>query len=144
MNQQTHGVTVVSLVSAHGRLSIHCNFGPHGRLPGTLFPYEAATLTPWNESMWDYRSVLGKHPWALKHTLRFWPAWALTRDIISIRLYRSCYIDPLKWEVHVHGMGTYPGVGACWGYYGNWIPELSRAIMSDLLWLQHAQALPPF
>ena len=44
----------------------------------------------------DYRSVLGKRPWALKHTSRFWPAWALTRDILSIRLYRSCYIDPLK------------------------------------------------
>ena len=43
-----------------------------------------------------YRSVPGKRPWALKHTSRFWPAWALTRDI-SIRLYRSCYIDPLKW-----------------------------------------------
>ena len=43
-----------------------------------------------------YRSVPGKHPWALKHTSRFWPAWVLTRDIISICLYRSCYIDPLK------------------------------------------------
>ena len=44
-----------------------------------------------------YHSVLGKRPWALKYTLRFWPAWVLTWDIISIRLYRSCYIDPLKW-----------------------------------------------
>ena len=25
---------VVSRVSAHGRLNITCNFGPHGRLPG--------------------------------------------------------------------------------------------------------------
>ena len=44
----------------------------------------------------QYHSVPDKCPWALKHTSRFWPAWALTRDIISIRLYRSCYIDPLK------------------------------------------------
>ena len=43
--------TVVSQVSAHGRLNIHCDFGPDGCLPGI---------------------------------------------IISIRLYRSCYIDPLK------------------------------------------------
>ena len=32
-----------------------------------------------------------------KHTSQFWPAWALTWDITSIYLYRSCYIDPLKW-----------------------------------------------
>ena len=36
-----------------------------------------------------YRSVLGKCPWALKHKsqLNFWPAWALTRDIISIFIF---------------------------------------------------------
>ena len=45
----------------------------------------------------NYCSVLGKRPWALKHTSQFWPAWVLTQDIISIHLYRSCYIDPLKW-----------------------------------------------
>ena len=33
-----------------------------------------------------YRSVPGKRPWVLKHTSRFCPAWALTWDIISIRL----------------------------------------------------------
>ena len=45
----------------------------------------------------NYRSVLGKCPWALKHNSRFWPAWALSIwDINSIHLYRSCYIDPLK------------------------------------------------
>ena len=44
-----------------------------------------------------YRSVLGKRPWALKHNSQFCPTWALTRDQNSIRLYRSCYIDPLKW-----------------------------------------------
>ena len=43
-----------------------------------------------------YRSVLGKRPWALKHNLHFWPAWALTRDINSICLYGSCNSDPLK------------------------------------------------
>ena len=43
-----------------------------------------------------YCSVLGKRPWALKHKWQFWPAWALTRDITSMRLYRSCYIDPMK------------------------------------------------
>ena len=43
-----------------------------------------------------YHSVPGKCPRALKHNSRYWPAWALTRDINSIRLYRSCYIDPLK------------------------------------------------
>ena len=46
-----------------------------------------------------YRSVTGKRLWALKHNSRFWPAWALTRDIISICLYRSCYIDPLKYYI---------------------------------------------
>ena len=45
---------------------------------------------------YTYRSVPGKHPWALKHNSLFWPAWTLTRDIFSIRLYRSCYIDCLK------------------------------------------------
>ena len=45
---------------------------------------------------YNYCSVPGKRPWALKHTLLFWPAWALTRDKNSIRLYRSCYIDSLK------------------------------------------------
>ena len=44
----------------------------------------------------NYRSVPGKRPWALKHNSRFWPSRALTWDITSIRLYRSCYIDPLK------------------------------------------------
>ena len=43
-----------------------------------------------------YCSVPGKCP-ALKHNSRFWPAWALTRDQNSMHLYRSCYIDPLKW-----------------------------------------------
>ena len=43
-----------------------------------------------------YRSVPGKCPWALKHNLQFWPAWALTRDINSICLYGSCNSDPLK------------------------------------------------
>ena len=44
----------------------------------------------------NYRSVLGKCPWALKHNSQFWPAWALTRDINSICLYGSCNSDPLK------------------------------------------------
>ena len=43
-----------------------------------------------------YRSVPGKHPWALKHNSRFWTAWALTRDQTSICLYRSCYSGPFK------------------------------------------------
>ena len=43
-----------------------------------------------------YCSVPGKRPWALKRNSRFWPAWALTQDQNPIRLYRSCYIDPLK------------------------------------------------
>jgi hypothetical protein len=45
---------------------------------------------------YHYRSVTGKRPWALKHYSRFWPAWALTWDQNPIRLYRSCYSDPLK------------------------------------------------
>ena len=32
-----------------------------------------------------YRSVLGKHPWVLKHNSRYWPAWALTWDQNPIR-----------------------------------------------------------
>ena len=43
-----------------------------------------------------YRSVPGKCPWGLEYTSQFWPVWALTRDIISIRLYISCYTDPLE------------------------------------------------
>ena len=46
--------------------------------------------------MYVYRSVPGKRPWALKHNLRFWTAWALTQDQNSICLYRSCYSGPLK------------------------------------------------
>ena len=42
-----------------------------------------------------YHSVPGKHP----HTSQCWPAWALTWDRIFIRLYRSCYIDLLKWGI---------------------------------------------
>ena len=53
-------------------------------------------------------AYIAKHFWAFAHTVHvvswvsaqhtslFWPAWALTQDRISIRLYRSCYIDPLK------------------------------------------------
>ena len=40
-------------------------------------------------------SVLGKCPWALKHALRFGLHGRLP-GTISIHLYRSCYIDPLK------------------------------------------------
>ena len=42
-------------------------------------------------------NLLGKCPWALKHNSRFWPAWALTQNQNSTCLYRTCYIDPLKW-----------------------------------------------
>ena len=41
--------TIVSRVSAQGRLNITRDFGPHGCLPGFKIPYvciEAATLTP--------------------------------------------------------------------------------------------------
>jgi hypothetical protein len=48
-----YGVNRVGWVSAHGRLNITRNFGPHGCLPGIYMymylPYvyiEAATLTP--------------------------------------------------------------------------------------------------
>jgi hypothetical protein len=44
--------------------------------------------------MYIYRNVPGKRPWALKHNLQSWPR----RYISSIHLYRSCYINPLKWE----------------------------------------------
>ena len=60
-----------------------------------------------------YLSVPGKRPWALKHNLRFWPAWALTRDINSVCLYGSCNSDPLE----IQYMGAYLGVGACPGHY---------------------------
>ena len=45
-----------------------------------------------------YRSVPGKCSWALNITRDFWPAWALTWDQNSIRLYKSCYYNsgPLK------------------------------------------------
>ena len=42
----TH-ITVVSRVSAHGRLSITSDFGPYGYLPGIKIPYvciETATV----------------------------------------------------------------------------------------------------
>ena len=45
------GDTVVSRVSAHGRLNIIHDFGPHGCLPGIKIPYvciEAATVAPCN------------------------------------------------------------------------------------------------
>ena len=48
------------------------------------------------DCIYTYRSVPGKRPWALKHNLRFWPAWVLTWDINSICLYGSCNSDPLK------------------------------------------------
>ena len=40
-----------SRVSAHGRLSITHDFGPHGRLPGIKIPHvciETAIVAPWN------------------------------------------------------------------------------------------------
>ena len=58
--------------------------------------------------IFTYRSVLGKRPWAVNHKPWFWlVSWTrplppqcwmycITWDITSIRLYRSCYIDPLK------------------------------------------------
>ena len=41
-------LTVVSWVSAHGRLNIPRDFGPHGRLPGIkmIRCIEAATVAP--------------------------------------------------------------------------------------------------
>jgi hypothetical protein len=49
--------------------------------------------------MWlhTYRSVPGKCPWALKHNSQFWTTWAVTWDITSTCLYKSCYINPLKY-----------------------------------------------
>ena len=41
--------TVVSRLSAHGRLNITCDFGLDGHLPGIKIPYvciEAATVAP--------------------------------------------------------------------------------------------------
>ena len=42
--------TIEFWVSAHGRLNITSDFGPHGHLPGIKIPYyvciEAAILTP--------------------------------------------------------------------------------------------------
>ena len=43
-----------------------------------------------------YSSVPGKCSWALNIPRDFWPAWALTWDQNSIRLYTSCYSGPLK------------------------------------------------
>ena len=48
-------------------------------------------------------SVLGKCPWALKHTSQFWPVWALTRDQNSVHLYRAATVAPV---VHAYLPGT--------------------------------------
>ena len=36
---------------------------------------------------YTYHGVPGKCPWALKHILQFWAAWALTQDQNSICMY---------------------------------------------------------
>ena len=46
-------------------------------------------------------SQVSAHAWVLKHNSRFWPARMLTRDILSIRLYRGCYIGPFKYGTWV-------------------------------------------
>ena len=79
-----------SLVTLQARTSQYQNsFSPAKLVPGT--PYPRALCLPQ-----QYHSVPGKRPWALKHNSRFWPTWALTRDINSICLYGSCNSDPLK------------------------------------------------
>ena len=47
-----------------------------------------------------YHSVLGKHPWALKHNSQFWPTWALIQDQTSTRT------GPLEMWTGTY-MGTY-------------------------------------
>ena len=44
--------------------------------------------------LWRYTVV--SRVSTVKHSLWFWSAWALTCDINSICLYKSCYIGPLK------------------------------------------------
>ena len=56
----------------------------------------ANTVVDTTCSVYEYHSVPGKRPWALKHNSQFWSARALTWDQNSIRLYRSCYRGPLK------------------------------------------------
>ena len=53
-----------------------------------------------------YHTLPGKHPRPLKHNSRFLAAWALTWDINYIHLYRSCYIDPMKWSTWVLARDT--------------------------------------
>ena len=89
-----------------------------------------------------YHSVPGKCPWVLQHNSRFWPVWALTWDIISIHLYGSCYLYPLKfgtwvltwewalaWDTTVIGKnGEHPGTVMI--FMKKVVLHLSRTILS--------------
>ena len=62
-----------------------------------------------NVFMYVYCSFLSRRTWILKHNLLFWPTWALTLDITSIRLYRSCYnIDMSYMHGRLPGSGHLP------------------------------------
>ena len=57
-----------------------------------------------------YHSVLGRRPWALKHSPLFQPGRALIWDINCIRLYGAAILTP--WNVvrgHLPGSGRLPG-----------------------------------
>ena len=62
-------ITIVSPVSAHGRLNITCDSCPYERLPGVCIAHiciEAAILTPWN-------AVYGRLPGSGCGVTRYYP-----------------------------------------------------------------------
>ena len=75
-----------------------------------FYRFEQAGIPVLYYNGYTYRSVPGRHPWALKHNSQFWPTWVLTQDQNPICLYRSCYSGPLKcgtWALP--GSGCLPG-----------------------------------
>ena len=82
-----------------------------------------------------YHSVPGKRPWVLKHIGPH--GCMLTRDIASIRLYRSCYIDPLKCATWALAQGTtvcryFIGLKWCTGPFWELWENLSSLVLTTV------------
>ena len=88
-----HGNTVVSRVSAHGRLNITSDFGPHGRLARIKIPHvciEAATVAL---EMW-YMGACPGHYGIYGQFLIMHSCIAVTHGLKEFQYYRQMLVRP--------------------------------------------------
>ena len=69
-----------------------------------------------------YCSVPGKRPWVLKHTSRFWPTWALTRNT------NTCTMEVSRESVHASAVIDYTvAMSLCFQVMGLWQRQIINA-----------------